>query len=32
MSRWGKLVEAYLILVRHVSMRPMIVSFRSQYK
>jgi hypothetical protein len=24
MERWGKLVEAYLTLVRHVSMRPVI--------
>jgi hypothetical protein len=27
-NRWGKLVEAYLTLVRHVSMRPVTIALR----
>jgi hypothetical protein len=28
-NRWGKLVEAYLTLVRHVSMRPTMTALRA---
>jgi hypothetical protein len=29
-AKWGKLVEAYLTLVRHLTMRPAIVSLRTK--
>jgi hypothetical protein len=29
-ARWGMLVEAYLTLVRHVSMRPMMTALRPE--